>query len=338
MKTRFLLIKLMLALLVILLPHSSKASVYCSVYSPYQNSFAPPNAKDMNLNVATGGVIWSGTFGVPATFKVVYGCNNGAFAFYYGVGTAVNGVYPTGVPGIGYRIHYQVAPGTCGTAMWPTNCWFNNPGSGGVAAHTLAISFIKTGPISRGTLSGLFGSADFRDTVVSPPSTAYLQYSWLGKSIIEPPAPTCAVNTSSINQSVALGSYRTTDFANVGSMTPAKDFAIQFNCSGGDAGTVRDIYLTLTDSTVPSNRTNILNLTPSSTTSGLGVRIERSGGTPVSFGADSAAIGNPGQWLAGTVAQGTSTYSVPLRARFIRTGSVRPGSANAIATFTVAYN
>ena len=49
-----------------------------------------------------------------------------------------------------------------------------------------------------------------------------------------------------------------------------------------------------------------------------------------------AAIGTPNQWLAGSI--GNGTFQIPLTARYIQTGAaVRPGTANGLATFTLAY-
>jgi len=97
------------------------------------------------------------------------------------------------------------------------------------------------------------------------------------------------------------------------------------------------MFLTLTDAVSPGNRSSNLSLLPgSATASGVSVQILRGDGTPVSYGPDSAETGNPNQWQVGEF--GNVMVTIPFKARYIQTAtSVRPGSANAAATFTMSY-
>ncbi|KVE08179.1 adhesin [Burkholderia anthina] len=134
-----------------------------------------------------------------------------------------------------------------------------------------------------------------------------------------------------------MGKFGANSFKGVGTTMGVSSFAISLTCSGGDAGTVTNAYMTLTDATMPSNTSTTLSLTPQSTASGIGVQIMR-GDAPVGFGPDSAAVGNANQWQMGTVAQGQANLTVPLTARYVQTGSqITPGSADARATFTMSY-
>ncbi|RPE81578.1 fimbrial protein [Vulcaniibacterium tengchongense] len=168
----------------------------------------------------------------------------------------------------------------------------------------------------------------------------YLTYYSITLTYKPPPvAPTCAV--SNWTRDVPLGQHPASDLTDADGITPYQNFNIVLNCSGGSGGGQRRVYVTLTDNNQPANRSNVLSLTGDSTAQGVGIRIERSSGgnfTPVSFGADSASIGNAGQWQHGTTTGGTVT--IPLRAAMIRTGTgtVTPGLVRGRATFTMAYN
>ncbi|MDW9250284.1 fimbrial family protein [Burkholderia cepacia] len=94
--------------------------------------------------------------------------------------------------------------------------------------------------------------------------------------------------------------------------------------------------MTLTDQTNNLNQSNQLSLTKDSTAAGLKVQILKDG-KPLSYGPDSNETGNVNQWKAGNIPEGQSTFSIPLTARYIQTGTVKGGTANAVATFTMNY-
>jgi type 1 fimbria pilin len=58
---------------------------------------------------------------------------------------------------------------------------------------------------------------------------------------------------------------------------------------------------------------------------------------PISFGPDSSVAGNPGQF--GVTASPTTggPVFIPLGARYIRTGTIQPGTVKGLATFTMSY-
>jgi type 1 fimbria pilin len=45
------------------------------------------------------------------------------------------------------------------------------------------------------------------------------------------------------------------------------------------------------------------------------------GSTPIGYGPDSNAPGNTNQWQVANIAQGVSSYVIPLGVRYIQTGS-----------------
>ncbi|SEU44009.1 hypothetical protein SAMN03159335_06983 [Burkholderia cepacia] len=57
----------------------------------------------------------------------------------------------------------------------------------------------------------------------------------------------------------------------------------------------------------------------------------------VSRGCSTSAPSNPNQWKAGNIPQGQGVFTIPLTARYIQTGTLKGGTANAVATFTMSY-
>jgi type 1 fimbria pilin len=277
--------------------------------------------------------------------------------------SGLDGVYDTNIPGIGIKITAFGMDGRVGTPVLPfaTNFtkWIRGYGSSytvdvlSAGGLKVTASLVVTGKVPAGgsIASGQIAHLDvFWGAKNTPPpgnepspgravqlkgtlADVFLR----GSITVEAGSPTCSVNASS-TQTVNLGNYPANAFTGIGSTTAPKSFNINFDCSGGTQNESTNIYLTMTDVTDPGNRSDILNLDSTSTAKGVGVRIERSGGTAVTFGADSNTIGNPGQWQAGSVNTGTGTFTIPLQARLIQTGAVQQGSVSAKTTFTAAYN
>lgn len=139
---------------------------------------------------------------------------------------------------------------------------------------------------------------------------------------------TCSVSQPSV--AVTLPNVSTGALSSrVGSTAGSQPFSLSFNCSAG-----AKVLITLSDNVNPANRTDTLQSTADSTAKGVGVQVLK-GGSPVLFGADSAAVGNANQWLIGDSPNGV--LQVPLTARYISTGSVTAGTVKALATFTMSY-
>ncbi|WP_425497095.1 fimbrial protein [Paraburkholderia humisilvae] len=131
--------------------------------------------------------------------------------------------------------------------------------------------------------------------------------------------------------SVSLPAMSSSVFQRVGSTAGAQTTSINLNCP---SSTIR-VFITLTDSTTPSNTSTTLSLKPGSTAQGVGLQILNAG-NPVSFGPDSPSAGTTNQWLAGVSNGGV--MSIPLVIQYVQTESlVRPGTVNGVATFTMSY-
>jgi type 1 fimbria pilin len=115
-----------------------------------------------------------------------------------------------------------------------------------------------------------------------------------------------------------MGTVTVIGFSGVGSTSAARSFNIGVTCSGGDAGVTTRINAPLTDQTNPANQPSTLSLSNDSTAGGIGIQI-LNGSTVLGYGPDSATVGNPNQWSAGTT--GNGSFNIPLTSRYVQTAS-----------------
>ncbi|TQS58917.1 hypothetical protein DSB72_26745 [Salmonella enterica subsp. enterica serovar Typhimurium] len=140
---------------------------------------------------------------------------------------------------------------------------------------------------------------------------------------------TCNLNQKSYT--VPLKTVNLSDFALTGSEVFAGDLTIPLQC--GD-NTV-EIYATMTDSMIPSNRSDILSIRRPGA-EGIGLKIYAQGNTiPLSFGPDSSVKENQNQWKVSS--RGTVSPNVTLKVNYVRTGAIVAGSVDAISTITFSY-
>jgi type 1 fimbria pilin len=198
------------------------------------------------------------------------------------------------------------------------------------------IYLIKTGPITAGgNLTGEVGQF----WVVN---NAGYEFKWIsitfGASVpVVPTVPSCTVSTPN-PYTVTLQSANVQAFPNVGDTTGDTDFNLTLSCTGGSASSSTNAWMTMTDATDTSNRTNTLTPAVGSTTQGVGLQVlYGNSSTPISFGPDSSARGTQNQFFLQNVAQGVSQVTLPFKVRYIRTGTMQPGDLKGIATFTMSY-
>lgn len=135
--------------------------------------------------------------------------------------TAVNNVYSTTIPGLGYRLRWPA------TTWWPNalRCSATQTGSCTISPTALRIEFVQTGPLAAGTLAaGTLGTA----TLLAPdspgnPLTA-LQVVLMTPIVIA--VNSCAV-TSDVR--VNLGDHALSDLQNK-TGSPNVSFPLEFNC------------------------------------------------------------------------------------------------------------
>ncbi len=247
-----------------------------------------------------------------------------------------NDVYETDIPGIGVRYVFNSSEckahgAVLGNGSLRLGCpmvgLFNQPL---YAYLSVTWSLVLTSPLSAGktTLSQVptvtldFAPSNGSGYFSQPPLYTGSASGTLAKT-------TCSVNQS--NVSVNLPTIEARALAQgVGAVAGPTPFSLSLSCMPGAIA-----YITLTDGADPSNRDTTLRLALDSTSRGVGVQLLDPAGKLIAYGPDSDAAGNPNQWRVGDLPQGTLT--IPLTARYVRTGEVSAGSVKALSTFTMSY-
>lgn len=337
MNRTFVYIALLLAIVLSpLIPRTAKANVVC----PYsQMYYFSPATINVPANAAVGSVIGTVSASFPDTGDYAFTYCSGVDAYgsanlgirYIGARTPLGGnLYDTGIPGVAYRVSSSSMD--CSQGLWPISCPYLYYAMGWYP-RTIKVELIKTGPIpAGGTWSGDIAYTQALSSSGAV-TTTFMTYRWSGPLVIVPSNPSCTVSTP--NVSVNLGTMSAAGA--VGATSNPVDFNLKLSCTAGStAGASTNVYVTVTDSTNPGNRTNTMKLASGSTATGVGIQVLWNG-TPVTFGADSSTIGNAGQWLAASTTGADVT--IPLKGRYIKTlSTATAGTANGVATFTIAYN
>ncbi len=300
------------------------------------------------------------TFSVPV--NVDYLQNPLPLSGYSGGGLAGK-VYETGLPGVGVVITGICRPVSRCLIPRADNTFDNFSLTGtGPLTRTIGrgwiVWFIKTGNIAPGTISGSL-LPSIKTFIAQSPSyiaeTGNINtVSFAGN--INFVSGTCA--TPDVN--VSLGSYDVGTFGTVGAVTPWVDSSIQLtNCAPAFSG-----YYDLNNASVSligtgtlpagTRNNNLLNvaLTPqnpiidstngvmsvssstaASAAEGIGIQLAwgSSSGSPTLFNLNGTQNFTP-------PSDGRQSITIPLAARYIRTGSsLKPGRADGKVTFTINY-
>lgn len=143
-------------------------------------------------------------------------------------------------------------------------------------------------------------------------------------------ATTCDVSTS--NSVIDFGSLRSSDFPSVGSSTPGKRFTVTLDCDPNV-----NIYAVVSDQTNKGNRTDTVTLSADSTAKGMGVQVLNvNTGQPYMLGPDSSTPGSENMFLFQHSGSG-GPQNFPVDFRYVRTGTIEPGKANALIGITFSY-
>jgi len=143
---------------------------------------------------------------------------------------------------------------------------------------------------------------------------------------------TCTV-AGNANQEVPLGSYSVSKSSGLGSgigqTSSAIPFSIQLNCEALLSGTF-DVMMQFDGDTVSGlSDSGVVALNSTSTASGVGVQILNGNQQPIALATPFAVASYP---------LSSALVTVPLYARYYQTAStVSPGTANAVATYTISY-
>ncbi|WP_420841466.1 fimbrial protein [Erwinia endophytica] len=296
-------------------------------------------------SVASGSIIggdWSATITVNQVFwcGYIYLCSlstmepdsslvaSGQTVVVDGVSYAV---FETGVPGVGFILGLKDSNATAYVPLQNgTTQTYPADGASGTAndlGWSAKVTFVKTGePLA----SGVYVTPTINAAVL----TAHNNETATAKVIINPTTITvnatgCTISTPSVQ--VDMGSLDVRAFNAVNSTSALKNFTVGLNCDANIA-----LYGVVTDQTDPSNTTDTVSLTPDSTATGVGVQFFYNNSGPLSLGPDSSLNSTIGQFFIQSTSQ-AETLSLPFQARYIRTGDITPGTANAVASITFSY-
>lgn len=137
---------------------------------------------------------------------------------------------------------------------------------------------------------------------------------------------------------VAMGAHKSLGLTGIGTTTPAKLFSVSVACPPGMRGAIAgagailvkigDRFAAPTGVLMPAQ--GVIALDSSSTASGIGLQLKDASAVPLEFEKLYALTGY--NYKAGT------NFAIALQAAYYQTGAtVKPGTANAVVTFTLNY-
>lgn len=296
-------------------------------------------------SVASGSIIgndWSATQSVSQVFWCgwIFTCSKGTMEASSSIiptgeivildGVSYN-VFETGVPGIGFILGLKDTNATTWIPLqteviqtYPTD---ENNITATALGWSAKVSFVKTGSPLK---SGHYTIPSINAAIL----TAYNNETATAKVIINSTtvivsATGCTISTP--NVAVNLGTVDMHILSTVDSTSELKNFNVGLQCDANIS-----LNAVITDQTDQSNISQIVSLTPDSTATGVGVQFFYNGTGPLSLGPDSSLNSTPNQFFITSTSQAES-LSLPFQARYIRTSTITPGTANALASITFSY-
>ncbi|WGS46919.1 type 1 fimbrial protein [Burkholderia sp. JSH-S8] len=267
----------------------------------------------------------------------------GASADIPGVWTLYDGGTPTGY-GIKIKLTSSITGWAGGDITNVFTGYFQSNGSA-VGDFTISAALVKVSNVIN-TYSNPAQNRRNQMTQVTPAilietlsqtglagKSAQVNFATVGLAMSDPfqNGDTCIID----NPAIELGRLNVGQLPNVGAAGPWISSYVSLMCPGNGPA-MSDVYITLTDANNTSNRTEYLTLAGGqSAAQGVGIQIQwESAANMVKFGPESSIAGNPGQFRIGF---NTGSRNYQIKARYVRTGSLRPGAANARALMTLSY-
>lgn len=255
-------------------------------------------------------------------------------------GSSIDGfpIFATGVPGVGIIVQGRdrnTSPGVPGPSApalgsdWTTivKGWSTFWDSSFGARLVSTGDTIRTGTVTLGKIGEVRLAESGVTNAITPVNLM------VGGSL-SITSRTCSVSAGSQNIAVPMGTVNRGAFTGIGSTAGGGNFTVHLeNCSTG-----LNLFMTFTDGNNPANTSDVLTLTPGAlSANGIGIRITRQDNSQrVSYGADSALPGNPGQLSFGATTG--AARDLAFSAAYVQTQAfVTGGTANAIATITMSY-
>lgn len=218
---------------------------------------------------------------------------------------------------------------------------------------------IKTGPISYGMIDGSLLPTAKVTMSLSDGQEFSQQMARLNISgVVSINKPTCSATEG--DKIVRMGSHHKRDFDNVGDASEWVDSSLTMMCDEafyGQGGMLNKwLYNTDTMNTIvrdqPASKANAANTWAVRFTSSTGLIDATRGiialdtasgdnatgvGIQLSSAPDDAGVMDLNSGWGGTIDLGSSTFRVPVYARYIRTGDITGGSANGKVIYTIDY-
>jgi len=325
-------IRAVFSLCLLLLSSQATALVNIS-FSQGTLAFSPAGPFTVTSGQAVGSIISNASVGITANN---FSGNCSLVQTLQVFGTELSpgsGIYASGLSGIGVRFYLVSATGgrTALTSILPVSfptLTLSNPGPiPGIAAE-----MVLTGPVISGLLTGLpsvkvsVASAGGTDACTELTATNQTLQTTVANGAVT--ASSCQVITPSLN--VHLPTISTSRLNAVGTSGGDTRFNIELNCLAGV-----NVFITLTDASNAGNTTDLLTVKPTSTATGVKLRIIKNDGSIIRFGPDSPLPGNINQWLVGSSG---ATNNIGLTVQYYRDGGIIGiGSIEAAVTFTLSY-
>ncbi|WGS47927.1 pilus assembly protein (plasmid) [Burkholderia sp. JSH-S8] len=253
-------------------------------------------------------------------------------------------VWKTNVPGVGVAIGVRSYVNGCGWQAWldlgtPTppspspwagwSCNKNSTGGSVTNGGQAEVALVKTGAITAGTVTGgvLFEGASTTGGANSNgpftvATSGHVSYS-LTSTIINVAACTTP------NVTVNMGSTMQSAFKGIGSST-TPPVAVNVAVNACPSGLTSIQYQFNPVNAVLDSTNGVLALSSDSTASGIGLQLKDNSGNALKY--------NTQYTLTSYNTSTGGSYTIPLKAAYYQTSAtVKPGSANAVLTFTMTY-
>jgi major type 1 subunit fimbrin (pilin) len=260
-------------------------------------------------------------------------------------------LWDTGVPGVGLALQFSSYFGVgCGSRMsnpmaitpaggqpagspaenapqagWSGGSCMGIYGSS-VSGGQVKATFVKIGPITAGTTRGglILNMSGY--------TTNYYSHNFglvaSGSTFSMSTAAIAMAGCTTPDVLVPMGTHSSSEMGSVGATTAAVNVTI--NVNGCPAGMNTINYRVDPTTTVVNSAQSVVALDSSSSAAGVGVQLLNSAGT-------AALPLSTYQTSSGYNKTTGGSFTIPLKARFYRTGAITPGTAKTSMTFTMQY-
>lgn len=251
--------------------------------------------------------------------------------------TSTSSVYQTNVPGIGIKVRVSDILG--GSILYTVENTLTSLGYIDKAASTVTtniatvqlnkvyVQFYITGPVTPGDIT--FNSPMLK-AVVGPnymSDDGALTYSNL---TITNSIPVTVLACETPDITVDLKKHDSSDFPRIGSTSAATSFNFTIKNCPTNLNSVNYTFKPASGITLKgSGDDQYLTLDGDSTASGVGIQMLYGDGSSIPF--------NSKTEYTDYVASTGGDYTIPMKARYVRTGTISPGTANSAVEFEMSY-